>query len=95
MQIRKNKTDYYAKTTAMDGVYKLQSDIGNAVDKNARRLPRQNSCSISLANTPEKIEMHDGQKTYLFEPGRRGLVVGREKDGRCECWRISFAPFAD
>ena len=33
LQVRKNKDDYYAKSSAVEGVYKVPSTLGQAVDK--------------------------------------------------------------
>jgi hypothetical protein len=65
LQIRKNKTDYYAKTTAMDGAYKVSSDLGEAVSKNNEDFLEKRLFDFG-ADTPEKIEMHDAAKSYLF-----------------------------
>ncbi len=65
LQIRKNKTDYYAKSTATDGVYKISSDLGDAVNKNNEDFLDKQLFSFG-ENTPEKIEMHDGTKAYSF-----------------------------
>ncbi len=54
LQIRKAADGYYAKTTAMDGVYKVSGA--------ARRIKR-----------------------IFPDARRRGLVVGRKKDGRSQC----------
>jgi hypothetical protein len=33
LEVRKNRTDYYAKSSAVDGIYKVDSSVGQAFDK--------------------------------------------------------------
>src|SRR5207248_7104194 len=33
IEVRKNKDDYYAKSSVTDGVFKVSSDLGQALDK--------------------------------------------------------------
>jgi hypothetical protein len=33
LDVRKNKDDYYAKSSAVEGAYKVDSTLGQAVDK--------------------------------------------------------------
>ena len=33
LEVRKNKDDYYAKSSAVDGAYKVDSSVGQALDK--------------------------------------------------------------
>ena len=65
LQIRKNKDDYYAKSTAMDGAYKISSDFGEAVNKNNDDFLEKRLFDFA-ADNPEKIEIHDGAKTDSF-----------------------------
>jgi hypothetical protein len=65
LQIRKNKDAYYAKTTAMEGLYKVASDLADAVDKNIEDFLEKRLFDFA-SNEPEKIEMHDGAKTYFL-----------------------------
>jgi hypothetical protein len=34
LEVRKNKDDYFARSSAVDGVYKVDSNLGQALDKN-------------------------------------------------------------
>ena len=33
LEVRKNKDDYYAKSSVVDGVFKVDSSLGTALDK--------------------------------------------------------------
>jgi len=65
LQVRKNKTVYYAKTTAMDGAYKVADALGQAIDKNIEDF-REKRLFDFAQETPDKIEMHDGPKAYFL-----------------------------
>src|SRR5262249_33789 len=59
LQIKKNKDDYYAKSGAVDGVYKVSADIGQAVDKQVDDFRNKKLFDLGF-NQPDKIEIHSG-----------------------------------
>lgn len=65
LQIRKDKDQYYAKSSAVDGVYKISADLGQAVDKNLEDFRNKKIFDFSF-NDPNKIELHVGSKAYFF-----------------------------
>jgi hypothetical protein len=65
MQVRKNKDDYYAKSTAMDGVSKVSKELGADVDKSADDF-REKWLLDLRDDTPDKVELQDGPKSYLL-----------------------------
>lgn len=65
LQVRKNKDDYYAKSTAVEGVYKVSSDLGSGLDKSLDDFRNKKLFDFGFSD-PNKIEMHDGAKSYLF-----------------------------
>jgi hypothetical protein len=65
LEIRKNKDDYYAKSSVVDGVYKVPSDLGKAFDKGLDDFRNKKLFDFGL-ETPSTVEMHDGSKTYSF-----------------------------
>jgi len=65
LQVRKNKTAYYAKTTAMDGAYKVADALGEAVDKTLEDFREKRLFDFAQV-TPDKIELHDGPKAYFL-----------------------------
>jgi len=68
LQVRKNKEDYYAKSSAVEGVYKVGSDLGTALDKSADDFLNKKLFDLGFTD-PEKIEMHDGAKAYFLTKG--------------------------
>jgi hypothetical protein len=68
LQVRKNKDDYYAKSSAVEGVYKVGSDLGTALDKSVDDFRNKKLFDLGF-NDPEKIELHDGAKAYFLTKG--------------------------
>ena len=65
LQVRKNKDDYYAKSSVVAGVYKVSNDLGTGLDKSLDDFRNKKLFDFGF-NDPNKIEMHDGSKSYLF-----------------------------
>jgi Domain of unknown function (DUF4340) len=68
LQVRKSKDDYYAKSTAVEGVYKVTSDLGTALDKTVDDFRNKKLFDLGF-NDPEKIELHVGSKAYFLTKG--------------------------
>jgi Domain of unknown function (DUF4340) len=68
LQVRKSqvgKDKYYAKSTAVDGAYRIDSDSGQAVDKGLDDFRNKKLFDFG-DNEPNKIELRDGSKTYFL-----------------------------
>ena len=65
LQIRKTSGGYYAKTTAMDGVYKVPNELGDALNKDAEDF-REKRVFDFAEQDPDKVELHDGSKAYFL-----------------------------
>jgi Domain of unknown function (DUF4340) len=65
LQIRKSKDTYYAKSTAVEGAYKIDSSLGQAVDKGLDDFRNKKVFDFGF-NEPSKIEMHSGTKAYFL-----------------------------
>ncbi len=65
LQVRKNKDDYYAKSSAVAGVYKISSGTGTGLDKGLDDFRNKKLFDFGFAE-PEKIEIHDGPKSYFL-----------------------------
>jgi hypothetical protein len=68
IEIRKDKTDYYAKSSIMPGVFKVTPDLGTGVDKALDDFRNKKLFDFGF-NEPGKVEMHAGGKTYAFQKG--------------------------
>ena len=65
LQVHKNKDDYYAKSSGVPGVYKVLSSVGTSVDKNLDDFRNKKLFDFGFVD-PEKIELHDGAKSYFL-----------------------------
>src|SRR5580693_311846 len=80
LQIRKAGDAYYAKSTAMDGVYKVPKELGEAVNKDAEDF-REKRVFDFAEQDPDKVEMHDGAKGYfLTRSGEDWWSDGKKMD---------------
>jgi hypothetical protein len=68
LQVRKNKDDYYAKSTAVPGIYKVASDLGKELDKNVDDFRNKKLFDFGY-DDPSKIELRDGAKAYFLTKG--------------------------
>ncbi|MGP0072885.1 MAG: DUF4340 domain-containing protein [Bryobacteraceae bacterium] len=68
IEIRKDKTDYYAKSSVVPGVFKTTADLGTGVDKSLDDFRNKKLFDFGF-NDPSKIEMHASGKFYSFQKG--------------------------
>jgi hypothetical protein len=65
LQVRKNKDDYYAKSSAVEGTYKVAITLGQALDKNLDDFRNKKLFDLG-SDDPNKIEIRDGTKSYFL-----------------------------
>jgi hypothetical protein len=65
LQVRKSKDDYYAKSAAAAGVYKISSGTASALDKNLDDFKNKKLFDFGFAD-PDKVELHDGPRSYFL-----------------------------
>src|SRR5215475_5932919 len=70
LEFRKAKDTYYAKSSAVDGVYKVDADLGKALDKSADDF--RNKKLFDFGYDPNHIELHNGAKAYFLTRGTGG-----------------------
>ncbi len=68
LQIRKNKDTYYAKSSVVEGAYKVDPSLGQALDKGLDDFRNKKLFDFGY-NEPEKIELHNGSKAYFLTKG--------------------------
>ncbi len=68
LQVRKNKDDYYAKSSVVEGIYKVPSSLGQAMDKGLEDFRNKKLFDFGYSD-PNKLELHDGSKTYFLTHG--------------------------
>ena len=65
IEVRKNKDDYYAKSSVVDGVYKVGADLGHAVEERLDDFRNKKLFDFGFAD-PARIEIRSGAKNYVF-----------------------------
>ena len=65
LQVRKNKDDYYAKSSAVAGLYKIPSATATGLDKSVDDFKNKKIFDFGFAE-PDKVELHDGAKGYFL-----------------------------
>ena len=78
LQVRKNKDDYYAKSSAVEGVYKVTNDLGASLDKTVDDFRNKKLFDFGFTD-PDKIELHDGAKSYFLTKGGSDWFAGDGK----------------
>ncbi len=68
LQVRKSKDDYYAKSSIVDGIYKVSSTVAQGLDKGLDDFRNKKLFDFGYSD-PNKIEMHDGSKSYFLTRG--------------------------
>jgi hypothetical protein len=80
LQVRKSKNDYYAKSTAVAGVYKVPSDLGTGLDKSFDDFRNKKLFDFGFTDVA-KLEMHDGAKSwFLTKGGQDWWLDGKKMD---------------
>jgi Domain of unknown function (DUF4340) len=93
LQVRKSKVDYYAKSTAVRGIYKISSGTGPGLNKTLDDFRNKKLFDFGFAD-PDKIELHVGSKGYFLmrsgndwwsngtkmEPGTVSALVDKIRD---------------
>ena len=68
LQVRKNKDDYYAKSSAVESVYKVAGTVGKGLDKGLEDFRNKKLFDFGFSE-PNKIEIRDGTKNYFLTRG--------------------------
>lgn len=71
LEIRKAKDTYYAKSSAVEGAYKVDADLGKALDKSVDDFRNKKLFDFGY-NDPNKIELHNSSKAYFLTRGTGG-----------------------
>ena len=80
LQIRKNKDDYYAKSSIVAGVYKVPSDVGQAVDKRLDDFRARKVFDFGYAD-PNAVQFQGGaNRVSLSRSGQDWLANGKKAD---------------
>ena len=67
--MRNDKNGYYAKSSAVEGVYKVPSDLGLSLSKGLDDFRTKKLFDLGFTD-PDKIEMHEGSNSYYLTKGK-------------------------
>jgi hypothetical protein len=65
LDVRKLKDDYYAKSTAVSGIYKVPASVGASLDKSVDTYRSKKLFDFGY-DDPNKVEIHDDAKSYFL-----------------------------
>jgi hypothetical protein len=68
LEIKKIKDDYYAKSSGLDGVYKVSKDLADGLDKPLEDFRNKKIFDFGFSD-PSRIEVKDGAKDSIFDKG--------------------------
>ena len=68
LEVRKNKDDYYAKSSAVEGTYKISNDLPQGLGKSVEDFRNKKLFDFGF-DAPNNIELHDGAKSYFLTKG--------------------------
>ncbi|HVT91715.1 MAG TPA: DUF4340 domain-containing protein [Bryobacteraceae bacterium] len=79
LTVRKDKAgDYYARSSVVDGVFKVSNDLGTGLDKSLLDFRNKKLFDFGFSE-PSKIEMRDGAKSYQFQRAGESWMSGGKK----------------
>jgi hypothetical protein len=80
LELRKNKDTYYATSSVVAGAYKVDSDLGQALEKNVDDFRNKKIFDFGF-NDPDKVEMHsDSNGCFLTKGGNDWWSNGKKMD---------------
>jgi Domain of unknown function (DUF4340) len=78
LEIRKVKDDYYAKSSAVEGVYKVAKTVSDGLDKPVDAYRNKKIFDFGFSD-PTHIEVVDGTKTSIFDKSGENWMSGGKK----------------
>lgn len=79
-EVRKVKDDYYAKSSAMDGAYKITKEIGDGLNKSLEDFRNKKVFDFGFSD-PTRIEIKDaGQSKVIEKSGENWTSGGKTMD---------------
>jgi hypothetical protein len=82
LDVHKNYIEnlYAAKSSAVPGIFKIATELGDTLLKGPDNFRNKKLFDFGF-NEPSKVEIHDGDKTYLFtHSGDKWMSNGKQMD---------------
>src|SRR5579863_2780273 len=89
LEVRKSKDTYYAKSSVVDGVFKLSKEMGDSLDQSPGDFRNKKIFDFGFSD-PTRIEVKDGAKNAVYEKnGEKWTSAGKPIDA------VSIQAFID
>ncbi len=75
LEVRKSKDDYYAKSSTLDGAYKITKEIGDGLNKSLDDFRNKKVFDFGFSD-PTRIEIKDGGQTRVIEKSGENWTSG-------------------
>jgi len=75
LEVRKAKDDYYAKSSMVDGAYKITKEIGDGLNKSLDDFRNKKVFDFGFSD-PTRIEIKDGGQTKVIEKSGENWTSG-------------------
>jgi hypothetical protein len=80
IEIRKNKDDFYAKSSALEGAYKVPNDLGTGLDKSLDDFRNKKLFDFGFSD-PSKIEVRQGGSPVTYtKTGEKWMSGAKQID---------------
>jgi hypothetical protein len=80
LEVHKSKDDYYAKSSAVDGVYKVTKELGDGMNKSLDDFRNKKVFDFGFSD-PTRVEYKDGTKMMVIEKsGDKWTSAGKTMD---------------
>jgi len=80
LQVRKNKNDFYAKSSVNEGIFKIPAEVGQSLSKDLDDFRNKKLFDFGLSD-PNRIDLRDGDKTIsLTRAGNDWILDGKKMD---------------
>jgi len=80
LEVRKKGDEYYAKSSAVPGIFKVANDLGEALNKGLDDFRNKKLFEFGF-NEPSNVTVRDGDKNYAFQKnGEKWSANGKQMD---------------
>jgi hypothetical protein len=79
LEVRKNKDDYYAKSSVVNGTFKVSTDLGKALEKPVDDYRNKKIFDFGFAADPNKLEIQQGSSDKSFVKSGADWTQGVKK----------------
>ena len=80
LEVRKKGDDYFARSSGLEGVFKIPADVGEGLNKSVDDFRNKKLFDFAF-NEPSSVSVRDGDKQYAFQKsGEKWLQGSKQMD---------------